>query len=90
MRAAGAPAAALLNGLAGSAGSADAAKYQFFQIQEMLRFKLLAGPPAGWLQLDAHEIADLPVDAIAHNAGQLFARTVYMYMRAYAHRYLEL
>jgi hypothetical protein len=56
----------------------------------MLWLKLLPGPPAGWLQLDAHEIADLPVDAIAHNAGQLFARTVYMYMRAYAHRYLEL
>ena len=56
----------------------------------MLWLKLLPGPPAGWLQLDAHEIADLPVDAVAHNAGQPIAGTVYIYMRAYGHGYLEL
>ena len=79
--------ATLVNGFA---GSASATQYQFFQIQEMLWLKLLPGPPAGWLQLDAHEIADLPVDAVAHNTGQPIAGTVYIYMRAYGHRYLEL
>ena len=87
VRAGQARAAALVNGFAGSAG---AAQDQLFQIQEMLRLKLLPGPAAGWLQLDAHEIADLPVDAVAHNAGQIIAGTVYIYMRAYGHGYLEL
>jgi hypothetical protein len=76
--------------LKGSAGSARAAEYQFFQIQEMLRLELLSGPLAGCLQLDAHEIADLPIDAVAHYASQLIAGTLYIHTRAYGHRYLEL
>jgi hypothetical protein len=61
--------------LKGSAGSARAAEYQFFQIQEMLRLELLSGPLAGCLQLDA---------------SQLIAGTLYIHTRAYGHRYLEL
>jgi len=48
------------------------------------------GPFAGWLQLYPDEIADLPVHAVAHNANQFIAGTMYIYMRAYRHRYLEL
>jgi hypothetical protein len=87
IRAAGRLAAALLNG---SANSTDAAEHQFFQIKEMLRLKLLAGPPAGPFQLDAHEIADLAVDAVAHSASQPLTGTVYTYVRAQTDRYLKL
>jgi hypothetical protein len=74
----------------GSASFVRAAQHQIFQIQEVLRLKLLPGPPAGRRQFDADEIADLPVYAVAHNAGQLIAGTVDLYMRAYGYRYLEL
>jgi hypothetical protein len=79
--------AALLNGTADSAGGAQ---YQILQIQEMLGFKLLPGPFAGWLQFDTDEIADLTVDAIAHNSGQLIAGTLYIQMCANGQRNLEL
>jgi hypothetical protein len=77
----------LLNGPASFVG---VAQYQIFQIQEVLRLKLLPGPLARRRQFDADEIAYLPVYAVAHNAGQLIAGTVDLYMRTYGYRYLEL
>jgi hypothetical protein len=56
----------------------------------MLGLKLPSGPPAGRLQLDTHEVADLPVDAVAYSPGQLIAGTMYIHMHAYGQRYLEL
>src|SRR5271157_4008652 len=72
------------------AGFPSAAQYQLFQIQEMLWLKMLPGPLVGWRQLDPDEIADLPVDTVTHNSGQIIAGTVHIHMRTYGHRYLEL
>jgi hypothetical protein len=70
--------------------SSGAAQYQRLQIQEVLWLELLPGPPAGWLQLDTHEIPDLPIDAVAHQASQPVTGAVYINGRPDGQRYLEL